>query len=75
MYAGVPCYKLAQLHEAIKHDLPPTPNGLYECWSIIIEVFKKQKLDPAYVMPVELPPVTATGLASVGTATTDVKGE
>ena len=28
MYAAVPCYKLGQLHRAIKHDLPPCPRGV-----------------------------------------------
>jgi fatty acid desaturase len=32
MYANVPCYNLAELHEAIKHDLPPTPDGLLAVW-------------------------------------------
>lgn len=33
MYAAVPCYNLAELHEAIKHDLPPTPDGLVAVWT------------------------------------------
>jgi fatty acid desaturase len=32
MYANVPCYHLRELHEAIKDDLPPTPNGLLAVW-------------------------------------------
>ena len=32
MYANVPCYRLKELHEAIKHDLPPTPDGLWGVW-------------------------------------------
>ena len=30
MYAAVPCYNLGRLHEAIKHNLPRSPNGLLE---------------------------------------------
>ena len=35
MYAAVPCYRLAQLHQAIRHDLPPTPHGLKAVWQEI----------------------------------------
>ena len=55
VYAAVPCYHLAALHDAIKHDLPHTPNGLWSTWTIIIGVFAKQREDPRYVMPVVLP--------------------
>ena len=30
MYPGVPCYKLADLHKAIEHDLPVSTSGIYE---------------------------------------------
>ena len=69
MYSAVPCYNLADLHSAIKHDLPPTPNGLWETWSIIIEVFKKQAVDPAYVMPVQLPSGTVAGTGNMEAST------
>jgi fatty acid desaturase len=55
MYAAVPCYNLGALHKAILHDLPPTPNGIVATWRIIIDVMSRQKKDPSYVMPVELP--------------------
>lgn len=55
MYAAVPCYNLAGLHAAIKHDLPPTPNGLVEVWTQIAAVVAKQAEDSSYVMPVQLP--------------------
>lgn len=38
MYANVPCYNLAALHAAIKHDLPPTPDGIVGVWSDIARV-------------------------------------
>jgi fatty acid desaturase len=55
MYAAVPCYNLPTLHEAIKHDLPPTPDGIWETWKVIIPIMRRQTLDPAYVGPIELP--------------------
>merc|ERR1719291_1117167 len=67
MYPRVPCYHLASLHEAIKHDLPPTPNGIYDTWRILIGVMKKLRDDPSYVLPVELP---ANGGNDGETATT-----
>jgi fatty acid desaturase len=48
MYAAVPCYRLARLHEAIKHDLPPCPSGLFATWLHISEILRKQKTDPTY---------------------------
>ena len=51
--------------QAIKHDLPPTPNGFIECWSTIIDILRKQKEDPSYCMPVQL---------AQGTAATQSKG-
>ena len=34
----MPCYHLADLHEAIKHELPPTPNGIVDVWRVIMGV-------------------------------------
>ena len=55
MYAAVPCYNLGRLHEAIKHDLPPTKVGLYAAWKEIIEILRKQKVDPSYQYVPPLP--------------------
>lgn len=42
MYTQVPCYNLKALHEAIKHDLPPTPNGLLEVWKDVSAAMNSQ---------------------------------
>jgi fatty acid desaturase len=55
MYAGVPCYKLQRMHKAIKHELPYTPNGLYETWRIIIGIMRRQKVEPTYEFVPDLP--------------------
>ncbi len=55
MYAAVPCYHLAALHRAIKHDLPPSPVGLYAAWSEIIPILQRQKVDPTYQYVPSLP--------------------
>ncbi len=54
MYAAVPCYKLKQLHNAIKHELPPTPHGLISTWKEIADIQRKQCEDPEfqYVAPI-----------------------
>lgn len=48
MYASVPCYNLPKLHKAIKHELPPTPNGVVDTWFHIIAVLYRQKEEPGY---------------------------
>jgi len=55
MYANVPCYNLPALHEAIKHDLPHTPSGFVETWTIIAENIEKQKIDATHMQDVKLP--------------------
>eukprot|EP00039_Didymoeca_costata_P003220 m.66152 g.66152 ORF g.66152 m.66152 type:complete len:359 (-) comp11785_c0_seq2:20-1096(-) len=55
MYPAVPCYNLAGLHDAIKHELPPTPNGIIGVWKVILDVLDKQRKDPNYTQDIELP--------------------
>jgi fatty acid desaturase len=55
MYAAVPCYNLAKLHQAIKDDLPPSTVGLYATWKEIIAILQKQKVDPTYQYVPSLP--------------------
>jgi len=54
MYAAVPCYNLKLLHEEIKHELPPTLDGLWATWRHIWRYVDKQCVDPSYVEPIEL---------------------
>jgi fatty acid desaturase/rubredoxin len=55
MYAAVPCYKLGKLHNAIKHDLPPTLNGLTSVWQQIIAIQYRQQHEPEYCYQQQLP--------------------
>jgi fatty acid desaturase len=56
MWPSVPCYRLKELHEAIKHDLPPTPVGLLGVWKDVIAALKAQEAaPPGYLHPVALP--------------------
>jgi fatty acid desaturase len=60
MYANVPCYNLRDLHEAIKHDLPPTPNGIAAVWREIMGALAGQtkEKDGSYRHPILLPAPT-----------------
>jgi fatty acid desaturase len=49
MYAAVPCYNLAKLHHALKHDLPPCPHGITATWHQIFEIQRRQDADPNYI--------------------------
>jgi fatty acid desaturase len=55
MYAAVPCYNLAKLHEIIKSDLPSCPHGLLQAWKQLAMILHRQKLDPTYQYVPELP--------------------
>jgi fatty acid desaturase len=55
MFPTVPCYNLKKLHKAIKHDLPPTPQGLWACWRDMRAIAKKQRENPNYLHRVTLP--------------------
>lgn len=55
MYAAVPCYNLARLHQTIKADLPHCPATLVAAWQEIIPILQRQRADPQYEYVVELP--------------------
>ena len=55
MYAAVPCYNLKKLHEAIRADMPPCPNGLIPAWKQIIAIMRRQEVDPTYQYVAPLP--------------------
>jgi fatty acid desaturase len=72
MYAAVPCYRLGQLHRAIKHDLAPCPHGLVATWKEIAAIQAKQEKDPEYQYDAPVPnrpsPPQASPLAPEGLA-------
>ena len=55
MYAAVPCYRLGKLHRRIRHEMPWCPNGLRETWKHILEIQRRQEVDPGYQYEAELP--------------------
>lgn len=63
MYAAVPCYNLKRLHGAIRHAMPPCPNGVVAAWRQIAGILKRQKSDPAYQYAAPLPEQTRAAVA------------
>ncbi len=55
MYAAVPCYNLKRLHELIKHDLAPCPDGLVAVWKEIASIQALQEENPSYQHRAALP--------------------
>ena len=55
MYAAVPFYHLAELHELVKDDLPHCPRGITGTWAQIVSILRRQKREPGYQFVPELP--------------------
>ncbi|MGQ9815790.1 MAG: fatty acid desaturase [Candidatus Roseilinea sp.] len=61
MYAAVPCYNLAKLHEVIRHDLPPSQSAWSRRGKRSAPFLKRQEADPSYQYAPPLPtPAPAT---------------
>lgn len=54
MFAGVPCYNLAKLHREVAEDMPE-PRTLIGAWKEMREVWRRQKIDPAFQFDTPLP--------------------
>lgn len=54
MFAGVPCYRLRQLHEEVAHDMP-RPRTLWGAWREMREILRRQQTDPGYQFDTPLP--------------------
>ncbi len=54
MFAGVPCYNLKKLHQAVRTDMPE-PRTLREAWHEMLDTRHKQKTNPAYYFDTPLP--------------------
>ena len=55
MFPAVPFFNLPKLREAIAHDLPPAPHGLFATWKEILVIHRQQITDPDYVFVPNLP--------------------
>ena len=54
MYAGVPCYNLKKLSQAIVHDMPE-PRTLMGAWREMLEIRRQQIGNPNYQFDTPLP--------------------
>ncbi len=59
MYAGVPCYNLPRLHQAVREDMPK-PRTLREAWREMLETWRRQQSDPDYACDTPLPATAKT---------------
>ena len=55
MFAGVPCYNLAKLHQAVHEDMP-APRTLTGAWREMRHTWRRQLEDPDYEFDTPLPP-------------------
>ncbi len=55
MYAAVPFYNLAELHELVKADTPQPTRGVIGTWRQIIAILRRQGREPGYQFVPELP--------------------
>ncbi len=64
MYAAVPCYNLARLHNAIKHELPPVHQNLLSTWAEIFFIVFRQRNEPDYQYVQPIPGLETTDTAA-----------
>jgi fatty acid desaturase len=55
MFPGVPFFNLPRLRKAIEHDLPPAPHGLRATWRHMLDIHRRQQVDPNYAFVPTLP--------------------
>ena len=63
MFPMVPYHALPALHEAIKADLPPPTPGIFAAYREIIPALLRQRTDPGYSIPRQLPTRAALAAA------------
>ena len=54
MFAGVPCYNLKKLHNAVAHDMPKL-RTFFGAWKEMLEIKQQQQLDPNYEFDTPVP--------------------
>ena len=60
MFAGVPCYKLKELHNEVAHDMP-VPRTLMGAWTEMRTTWHRQQKEPTYEFDTPLPKTAKTG--------------
>ena len=59
MFAGVPCYNLKKLHKAVADDMPKV-RTFFGAWKEMLEIKRRQKLDPNYEFDTPVPNTNKT---------------
>lgn len=54
MFAGVPCYNLKKLHKAVADDMPKV-RTFFGAWKEMLEIKRRQQLDPNYEFDTPVP--------------------
>ena len=54
MFAGVPCYNLKKLHNAVAHDMPKL-RTFFGAWKEMLEIKQQQQVDPNYEFDTPVP--------------------
>ena len=55
MFPMVPYYALPELHEMIKHDLPPPNTSFWDAYKEVFHAVMRQRREPGYYLRRELP--------------------
>jgi fatty acid desaturase len=55
MFPAVPFYNLPRLREAVRHDMPPAPHGLWATWKELRRILRRLREDRNYVFVPPLP--------------------
>jgi fatty acid desaturase len=74
MYAGVPCYNLKKLHEALAEDMPE-PRTLLSAWREMRAIWQRQKIEPGYQFDTPLPPTAKSARTDMPDALESSIGE
>ena len=60
MFPAVPFFNLPKLRKLIESDLPPAPHGLRATWKELLEIHRRQRMNPDYAFIPKLPQSTGT---------------
>lgn len=59
MFAGIPCYNLKKLHQIVAEDMPK-PRTLIGAWKEMLEIKRRQEIDPSYEYDTPVPLADST---------------
>ena len=66
-----PTIRCRELHETIKHDLPPPNTSIWDAYKEMVRAVMRQRRDPSYFVKKELPPTARPYLEDLHDAVPD----